>query len=198
MVFPTFFNLSLNLAIRSSWSEPQSVPGLVFADCIELLHFWLQKYNQSDFGIVHLVMSMFRVVSCVIPKNFSYCKESSRTDNKFPNLWRQQRDSEPPGYLTLEASGIWLQNLHRNGETDSLRAQTKPCEHQEPGEKRSDPTKDWLRLACECPGVFRGGVGQQWPAAGLGVVSVTVHAQDLLKELTIIFITSTIVWSQVK
>ena len=38
MVFPTFFNLSLNLAIRSSWSEPQSAPGLVFADCIELLH----------------------------------------------------------------------------------------------------------------------------------------------------------------
>ena len=28
MVFPTFFNLSLNLAIRSSWSEPQSAPGL--------------------------------------------------------------------------------------------------------------------------------------------------------------------------
>ena len=33
MVFPTFFNLSLNLVIRSSWSEPQSAPGLVFADC---------------------------------------------------------------------------------------------------------------------------------------------------------------------
>ena len=32
MVFPTFFNLSLNLAIRSSWSEPQSAPGLAFAD----------------------------------------------------------------------------------------------------------------------------------------------------------------------
>ena len=31
MVFPTFFNFSLNLAIRSSWSEPQSPPGLVFA-----------------------------------------------------------------------------------------------------------------------------------------------------------------------
>ena len=31
MVFPTFFNLSLNWAIRSSWSEPQSAPGLVFA-----------------------------------------------------------------------------------------------------------------------------------------------------------------------
>ena len=33
MVFPTFFNFSLNLAIRSSWSEPQSAPGLVFVDC---------------------------------------------------------------------------------------------------------------------------------------------------------------------
>ena len=41
VVFPTFFNLSLNLEIRSSWSEPQSGPGLVFADCIELLHLWL-------------------------------------------------------------------------------------------------------------------------------------------------------------
>ena len=43
VVFPTFFNLSLNLAIRSSWSEPQSALGLVFADCIELLHLWLQR-----------------------------------------------------------------------------------------------------------------------------------------------------------
>ena len=49
MVFPTFLNLSLNLAIRSSWSEPQSAPGLIFADCIELLHLWLQRINQSDF-----------------------------------------------------------------------------------------------------------------------------------------------------
>ena len=36
MVFSTFFNFSLNLAISSS-SEPQSAPGLVFADCMELL-----------------------------------------------------------------------------------------------------------------------------------------------------------------
>ena len=43
VVFPTFFNLSLNLAIRCSWSEPKSAPGLVFADCIELLHFWRQR-----------------------------------------------------------------------------------------------------------------------------------------------------------
>ena len=38
-----FFNLSLNLAIRNSWSESQSAPGLVFTDCIELLHLWLER-----------------------------------------------------------------------------------------------------------------------------------------------------------
>ena len=43
LISPTVFNLSLNLAIRSSWSEPQSSPGLVFADRIELLHLWLQR-----------------------------------------------------------------------------------------------------------------------------------------------------------
>ena len=58
--FPTFFNLSLILAIRCSWSEPQSAPSLLFADCIELLHLWLQRI-QSDFGVDHLLMSMCRV-----------------------------------------------------------------------------------------------------------------------------------------
>ena len=43
VVFPTFFNLSLNFAVRSLCSEPQSAPGLVFADSIELLHLWLQR-----------------------------------------------------------------------------------------------------------------------------------------------------------
>ena len=38
VVFPTFFNFSLNLAIRSSWSEPQSAPSLVSPDCIDLFH----------------------------------------------------------------------------------------------------------------------------------------------------------------
>ena len=41
--FPTFFNLSLNFAERSWWSEPQSAQGLVFAYCIELLHLQLQR-----------------------------------------------------------------------------------------------------------------------------------------------------------
>ena len=36
-----------------------------------------------------------------------------------------------------------------------------------------------------------------WPAAGLGALRVAVPAWDLLKEVAIIFTTSTIVWPQV-
>ena len=42
---PTFFSLSLNIAIRSSLSEPRSAPGLGFAECIELLHLQLNIIN---------------------------------------------------------------------------------------------------------------------------------------------------------
>ena len=84
-----------------------------------------------------------------------------------------------------------------SGETDSWRAQTKRCVHQDPRERSSYPTKDWRRMACECPGVSGGGVGWWWPA-GSGALSAAVHAQDLLKEIATFFITSTIVWSQVK
>ena len=65
VVFPTFFNLSLKLSIRSSWSEQQSAPSLVFADSIELLYLWLQRIHQSDFSIDHLVM-LCVVFSCVV------------------------------------------------------------------------------------------------------------------------------------
>ena len=45
MVFPTFFNFSLNFAIRSLWSEPQSAPDFVFADFIELFHLQCKEHN---------------------------------------------------------------------------------------------------------------------------------------------------------
>ena len=65
MVFPTFFNLSLNLAIKIAWSEPQSAPDLVFSDCIELLHF-SAAYSQCGFIIDYLVMSLGRIFSCIV------------------------------------------------------------------------------------------------------------------------------------
>ena len=58
--------------------------------------------------------------------------------------------------------------------------------------------QETARLACECPGVPGGGMGWKWHAAGSGALSVAVCAWELLKEVAIIFITSTIVWSQVK
>ena len=113
--------------------------------------------------------------------------------------------TEKPGRLQSMGSQKvrhdWATSLlHRNGETDSGRAQTEHCVHQDPGERSSDPTETSPRLARECPGVTGGGVGQWWPAAGWGALSVAVPAWDLLKEVTIIFITSTWggVWSQVK
>ena len=66
MVFPTFFNIRLNLAISSSWSEPQTSSNLVFADCKELLYLQLQKYNQFDFDIDHWMMSMCSIFSCIV------------------------------------------------------------------------------------------------------------------------------------
>ena len=39
---------------------------------------------------------------------------------------------------------------------------------------------------------------QWWPAAGSKALSAAVPAWGILKEVTIIFITSTIVWPQVK
>ena len=42
------------------------------------------------------------------------------------------------------------------------------------------------------------GEGQQWPAAGLGTLSVALSAWDVLKEVAIIFITSTTVLPRVK
>ena len=41
-------------------------------------------------------------------------------------------------------------------------------------------------------------MGQWWPAAGPGAPSAAVPAWDILKEVTIIFITSAIVWPQGK
>ena len=61
-----FFNQSLNVAVRSSRSELQSAPSLVFADCIGFSIFSGKEYNRSDFGIDHLVMSMCIVFPCVV------------------------------------------------------------------------------------------------------------------------------------
>ena len=41
-------------------------------------------------------------------------------------------------------------------------------------------------------------MGRRWPAAVLAALNAAVHAWDLLKEVAIICITSTVVWPQVE
>ena len=87
-------------------------------------------------------------------------------------------------------------NLHRTGETDSWGyKQNLVCTRtQKKGAvilQESDP--DLPRN--ECPGVSGRSVDWQWLEAGSGTLSAAVCAGDFLKEVAIIFITSTIVWS---
>ena len=60
--------------------------------------------------------------------------------NIHPNVGIWQRIWEPSGNLALEASGIWLQNMHRTGKTDSWSTQTKLCK-QGPRRKERWPHK---------------------------------------------------------
>ena len=105
-------------------------------------------------------------------------------------------------FTALDLSSItshihnWLPELKQDWEIDSQRAQQN-LGHQDPEERSSDPTGDFPGLACGCPGVSAGGAGWCWPAAGLAALSVAVCAWNLLREVTIILITWTIVWPQV-
>ena len=96
MVFPTFFNLRLNLAIRISWSEPQSAPSLVFADCvvspslaakniinlISVLTIWWCSCVESSLVIWKRVFAVTSVFSW--QNSISLCPASFRTPR--PNL----------------------------------------------------------------------------------------------------------------
>ena len=77
VVFPTF-NLSLNLAIRSSLSVPRSAPGLVFADCIELLHL----------RAMQIKLTMRYHLTCVriaIIKSLQIINAGEGTENREPS-----------------------------------------------------------------------------------------------------------------
>ena len=87
--------------------------------------------------------------------------------------WRRLPLTPPQSY----------QDLHRTGERDSWRAQIQSCMHHDPGERSSDPTRNWPRLAHECSGVSSRGVGWRWPAAGLGVLSAAVPAWTFWRRL---------------
>ena len=83
---------------------------------------------------------------------------------------------------------IELPELTQDWGTDSWRAQTKPCAHQDPGERISDPTKTDPDL----PVSVQESLAEAWVGGGLlqgqRQLSMTVHKQDLLKEVASVFI----------
>ena len=52
----------------------------------------------------------------------------------------------------------------------------------DPGERSSDPIRDWPRLASEYPGVTGRGVCWHWPATWLEALSAVVHAWDISRR----------------
>ena len=104
-----------------------------------------------------------------MPKEFLHYGKSSRTKTDFPTwgpgkgpenlqgiwLWR------PVGFDYRTSTGLGKQSLEGH-------KQNLMCT-QEKG--TVTPSVDWARLACECLGVSGGGMGWQWSAAGLGVLT---------------------------
>ena len=92
MVFPTFFNLILNFAIRSSWSEPQSAPGLVFAECIERLHFGCNLKNDRKISICFQGKPFnITVIQVYAPTTDSEEAEVDQFYEDLEDLWRSPR-----------------------------------------------------------------------------------------------------------
>ena len=112
-------------------------------------------------------------------------------------LWGQQTWvwQSPPGGGPINPT-IEPPELTQDWEMNAWRAQTEPCV---PGRRRKD---QWShkRLTQTCLWVSRSlwrRRGSSVPCCRAGGTECSVQAWDLLKEVTIIFIISTIVWPQV-
>ena len=70
VVSPIFFSLSLDFAMRSWWSEPQSAPGLFLLPVYNSSIFSYKECSQFDFDVDHLVMSTYKVISFVVEKGY--------------------------------------------------------------------------------------------------------------------------------
>ena len=66
VIFPTFFNLSLNFSYKEFmiWAIVSSQSCFYWLESVFI--FGCKEYNQSDFSVDHLVMSMCRFFSCVV------------------------------------------------------------------------------------------------------------------------------------
>ena len=109
------------------------------------------------------------------PMQPSHSYAGSELHVRLPSLGVRQRHWESPGNLTLMASGTWLQDFHRTGETDS-----SPGEHREhrthhaPKERSSDPPGGWSRPTCWCWRVSCDSLDRQWLTVEMGTPAAEV------------------------
>ena len=98
----------------------------------QLLVYWYQSLLQDGRIDGHVLIS-----SCENSKITTHLPQGQRLWVQKTWVWHKPSWRRSP--LTPPHS---CQNSHRTGETDSWRAQTKPCVYQDPGERSSDPTRD--------------------------------------------------------
>ena len=83
VVFPAFFSLSLNFAIRSWWSEPQSAPGLVFADLYSFSIFSYKECNEKHDPLEKGMANHSSILAVRTPWTIWIGKKVHVTRNKF-------------------------------------------------------------------------------------------------------------------
>ena len=168
------------LWVLSAPMEAQVSRGLLQGQGLWVQHTWEAWHVSPTTKPLSRQPTNWRTI---IPKKFLHCCKSSRTYNRFPSLGIRQRDWELSGNLTFKANGIWLQNFHRTGDTDSWRARTRACAYQDPGERKSDPLQTEPDLAVS----VQESPAKMWVNSGLpwGQRHWTVLAYVLLKEVTI-------------
>ena len=74
-------------------------------------------------------------------RNFHTVKKVLLPTTDFPT-WGSGKETENPREFDFGGQWDLIIEFTQDWETDSCRAQTKPCVHQDPGERSSDPTRD--------------------------------------------------------
>ena len=111
MVFPTFLNLSLNLVIRSSWSEPQSAPGLVFVRFggdhlfVKVAQLCPTIWDPMDY-IVHGILQARILEWVAFPFSRGFSQPRDRTQvsciaGRFFSCWATAAHKEMQEYWTI-------------------------------------------------------------------------------------------------
>ena len=121
----SLFNSSWPHGLYSPWNSPGQTTGVGSRSLLQGT-FPVQGWNP---GLPHLSWILHQLShqgSPITPKKFNYTvqlyQRNSHTVKKvlgptadFPTWGIWWRDWDSPGNLTLEASGIWLQNFYRTG-----------------------------------------------------------------------------------